>query len=319
MGILSNFLGWRERRTGSDGAAIVRPATTAEIDPALRLVLGGQGVVITDEHVRNFLEYANERGIDLGLLHVAEQAGKLALAALPIISPGRTALMFASPPASRSQEPVASRVIDTVCREAAHKNVQLVQVLLDPSDDTSRRVYAGADFHPMAELIYLQGSPRHDTAPPVLPPLFRWVSYSDAVHSHFVKTIAASYCDSLDCPALNGVREMKDVIDGHKSSGIFDPRHWLLLCEGDRPVGVLLVASTGHDGIMELIYTGLLPEARRRKLGEILIRQAMALVVSEKQERLSLAVDAKNVPALKLYYRNGLSRILTKLAMMRRM
>ena len=33
--------------------------------------------------------------------------------------------------------------------------------------------------------------------------------------------------------------------------------------------------------------------------------------------RLSLAVDSNNAPALKLYYRHGLQRVASKLAMMR--
>src|SRR3712207_8951894 len=36
---------------------------------------------------------------------------------------------------------------------------------------------------------------------------------------------------SLDCPALNGVRDMEDVLAGHKASGEFDPALWFLLSE----------------------------------------------------------------------------------------
>jgi len=40
-------------------------------------------------------------------------------------------------------------------------------------------------------------------------------------------------------------------------------------------------------------------------------------VAAENHQRLSLAVDARNVPALKLYYRQGMTRVTSKLAFMR--
>jgi len=154
--------------------------------------------------------------------------------------------------------------------------------------------------------------------PPTLPPCCRWIKYSADVHAQFAQTVLASYRDSLDCPALNGLRHIDDVLDGHKASGVFDPKHWYLLLEEERPVGVLLLASSGREaGIMELVYLGLPPEARGRKLGELLVRQAMAVVAAEGHQRLSLAVDARNIPALKVYYRHGMNRIASKLAMMR--
>ena len=318
MRILSNFLGWRDGRASDDPSAIIRTASAGELDPALRLILGNQGQAITDQHVSEFLAFADERGIDLALLRVAEQQGKLTLAALPILSPGRTTLMFTSLPHSKPGELVLARVIDAVCRATVSKGVDLAQVLLDPADDTMLRVYTAADFDRMAELIYLQGTPRPDAAMPVLPPHFRWVNYSDANENQFADTILASYQQSLDCPALNGMRDIHDVLDGHKASGVFDPKYWSLLCQGDHPMGVLLLASSGRsEDQMELVYLGLPPESRGRKLGEILLQQALATVAMEKHKRLSLAVDAKNVPALKLYYRHGMNRITSKLALMR--
>jgi len=318
LGILSNFLGWRDGRASDDPSAIVRSANADELEPAIRLILGNQGQVISDQHVSEFLAFASERGIDLELLRIAEQNGKVTLAALPIQSPGRTALMFHSLPPSKAGEQVLSRVIDAVCDATAPKGVDLAQVLLDPTDEVMRRVYAAARFDLMAELIYLQGVPRPDAAPPILPPDFRWVNYTAGTHDQFARTILASYQQSLDCPALNGMRDIDDVLDGHKASGVFDGRFWSLLCQGDEPRGVLLMASSGRsEDQMELVYVGLPPESRGRKLGEILVRQAMATVAMEKHKRLALAVDAKNIPALKLYYRHGMNRITSKLAMMR--
>lgn len=318
MGILSNFLGWRDGRAAIDGSAILRPAHHSELDPAIRLVLGGQAAGITDHHVREFLAFANERAIDLAMLWIAEYAGRPLLAALPIISPGRTALLFASPPPSRSFDATLGQLIGAVCLSIRDRDIHLAQALLDPADEIMHRIYTSAGFELMAELIYLQGSPPPDIAPPVLPPHCRWATYSAATHDQFVQTIRTSYGQSLDCPALNGLRDMSDVIEGHKASGVFEPGHWFLLYEALRPIGVLLLASSGrNEDLMELVYLGLPPEARGHNLSEILMRQAMAVVAATKHQRLSLAVDERNIPALKLYYRHGMSRITSKLALMR--
>jgi GNAT superfamily N-acetyltransferase len=318
VGILSNFLGLRDARP-DERTALIRPAAAEEVEAALRLVLvgpGGSGV--TEQQVQDFIGFARDRGIDLELLWVAEEQGKLAYAALPVVSPGKTMLLFVSHPAGRGSEGTIARLIEAVCDAAAGRGVELAQALIDPQEEAMRRVYTAAGFEAMAELIYLQGTPHADAAPPALPPHFRWIHYSAEVHEQFAQTVLASYRQSLDCPALNGLRHIDDVLDGHKASGVFDPKHWFVLLEADRPVGVLLLASSGREqGLMELVYLGLPPEARGRKLGELLVRQAMAVVASEGHQRLSLAVDAKNIPALKLYYRHGMNRIASKLAMMR--
>jgi hypothetical protein len=47
------------------------------------------------------------------------------------------------------------------------------------------------------------------------------------------------------------------------------------------------------------------------------MRQALSVVAGRKLPRLCLAVDSLNTPALKLYYRHGMSRIASKIAMLR--
>jgi ribosomal protein S18 acetylase RimI-like enzyme len=319
VGILSNFLGLKDGRGPViEQPTVIRPTTPAEIPDALRLVLGSQGTAVHEQHVQEFLTFAQDRHIDLGQIWVAEQAGKLTLAALPVPSPGRTMLVFTSAVPNREAEKTIARLIDATCADSVQRGGHLAQALIDPADEALRRVYISAGFAVMAELIYLNGTPHPQTSPPPLPLGMRWDVYTPENHSRFTAAIMTSYEESLDCPALNGLREMDDVIEGHKASGVFEPKHWLLLCEEDQTLGVLLLADTGRGGeALELVYLGLSKVARGRKLGELMMKQAMAAVVAGNFQRLSLAVDAKNVPALKLYYRHGMNRVTSKLALMR--
>ena len=83
------------------------------------------------------------------------------------------------------------------------------------------------------------------------------------------------------------------------------------------PLGVLLLSESFRGDAMELVYIGLVPAARGRKLGEWLMNQTLAMLSAQKQSRLCLAVDSHNTPALKLYYRNGMQRIGSKLALIK--
>jgi len=292
----------------------------------LRLLLAVQRQWAGNQQVLDFLTFAQQRNIDPGRLWLAEQNGKLLWAVLPIPGAGRTMLLFPpnDPPRPGVITQAAGMLIDAVCDSYAAPNIQLAQVLLDPGDGASRRLFDSHGFARMAELIYLQAAARRSAAAPAPPPGFALSTYSVRTHALFAGVIVASYRDSLDCPGLNGVRDIEDVIAGHKASGEFDPNYWFVLCERDaagdeQPRGVLLLSRMQHTDAAELVYLGVAADSRGKKLGEWLMRQAFAAVASMGVSRISLAVDSANAPALQLYYRFGLARIGSKIALMRRL
>jgi ribosomal protein S18 acetylase RimI-like enzyme len=272
---------------------------------------------VNDAIVRDFIADAPQRGIDLNGIWVAVRQQQLVLGALPMTSPGRTSLIFTSP-CQKETQPALVRLLDAVCDVLAGQGVDLAQGLLDPADEHLRRAFDTANFELMAELLYLQCTPRKDAALPTLPAPLHWKTYSQENHKYFAAAIPASYRESLDCPGLTGRRDIEDVITGHKASGQFNPKLWFALCEGETALGVLLLSPTGvGEAAVELVYLGLTPEARGRGLGVIMMKQALGTVIAEKFSRLTLAVDARNVPALKLYYRHGMDRLTSRLALIR--
>lgn len=300
---------------------LCRPAGREQVHTGLRLILGSNGRVADEGVVVEFLQFAVQRGIDLNDLWVADHGGRVMWAVLPVVSPGRTMLLLAPgrhPRGDRGDE-VARALVDAVCEHFAGRGVALAQVLLDPADAAARAVYAGGSFRQMAELMYLQADVRRTFPAPPLPAGFEWVNYTPAEHARFAATIVESYRDSLDCPALNGLRDIADVMAGHKASGDFDPAWWFLLCDRGEPRAVLLLSRTPPTGTAELVYLGLVPSARGSGLGDLVMRQALHEVAVHGPGRLALAVDAGNAPALRLYHRNGLRKIGRKLAMMRQL
>ena len=301
--------------------AVYRLAAREELGAALSLVLGSAGYPADSGHVLDFIAFAQRRGINVSGAWLADAGGTLAWALLPVVSPGRTVLLLtpSSAPVDGARLRAAGDLVDVVCDHFAGRDVQLAQVLLDPADAASQRLYEGRRFERVANLIYLQAVPRRKAAPPGLPPGAQWLRYGPDTHGLFARAIAATYRDSLDCPRLNGLRDIEDVIAGHKASGEFDPRLWAVLAEGEEPLGVLLLSRAAPADTLELVYLGLTPAARGRGLGGVLMRQALAAAAASGAGRLSLAVDEGNTPALKLYYRHGMQRVGAKLALMRRL
>jgi mycothiol synthase len=315
---MSNFKVQRGRATEERAAPVCRVAQGEETHAALRLILGSGGKLASEGQVVDFLRFALHRGIDQSAMWVAESGGQLQWAILPVQSPGHTMLLFAPTFISSPRQHLAAEMLtEELVGGYRQRGVQLAQVLLEPMDGAVMDFYRSASFEVMAELIYLQAMPRRLASVPWLPEGYRWVGYSLGTHERFAATIAATYRGSLDCPALNGLRGMDDVIAGHKAAGQFEPRMWFLLCKGDIPHGVLLLTRTPQSDALELVYLGLAPEARGQDLGELLIRQALAVAAHERCARLTLAVDSQNAPALKLYFRHGFKRLTAKMALMR--
>lgn len=313
-------------RAKADESLHLRPTHREELHSVVRMILSQAGRAADDVQVDDFLRFAAPRRLDLSLVRVADRRGRVLWALLPVVSPGHTALLLAPPTPHRPVElAAAGELIDQSCADLRAGGTRLAQVLLDPDDATARDLYAAHGFGEMAELTYLAGEPHRPPTDPPLPPGFAWVTYDEqATHELFKRVIAATYQGSLDCPALNGFRDLEDVVAGHRASGEFDPRLWRVLVEAGPaaagppvPLGVLLLAPIPTAGALELVYLGLVPAARGRRLGDLLLRRAIAGVAECGMQRLTLAVDARNAPALKLYYRHGLACVGSKLAMMR--
>ena len=323
MARLSNLL-----RTGDGGASdpdariICRPAARPEIEPALRLLLADDSGLAGDEAVLDFLSFAVHRKIDTSAIWVAEQARRIVWAILPIVSPGRTMLLFTSGRLPKQTPPHAVRLLaDALCRYygAGARPVALAQLLLDPADQTIGDLYRRTGFEELAELVYLQKSVKRGGEFEPLDEAWELINYSPESHAAFAETIVRSYEGSLDCPALNGRRDVEDVIAGHQATGLFDPSMWFVLRRraGGAALAVLLLNPTAGSDSVELVYLGLVPESRGRGVGDALMRVAAAETARRQFTELSLAVDARNAPALRLYHRHGMRRVGTRLALVR--
>ncbi len=301
-----------------------RNVEPAEIDPALRWILGSGQRPADDRHIAEFKEFARYRRIDLHEIVVAARSAdapagpSIVGALLAVISPGRTALLL-GPGDGSSSLGIAEwqELMEATCTRCAAQGVHLVQALLDPTDRRAIDRLLAQQFRRIAELLYLHTTLRARLPQVDLPPACHWDTYSPATHVAFAAAIADSYRGSLDCPGINGLRDIEDVIAGHKAGGEFDPAFWFLLRDESRTLGVLLLNRVAHNDIAELVYLGVAPAVRDQGIGSTLVRHALWSAAQMPARRLTLAVDSQNGPAVRLYYRTGLARAGSKVAMLR--
>ena len=297
---------------------LTRVANDDELEAAVGLILCSTALGAQMAQSGDLLRLALAHRRDAGGVRIAVRGRRLISAVMPLASPGRTMLLFV--PAGMRDEPgrlATQTLVNEVCEQAVVDGIELVQALLDIHDDASVEGLTDCSFRRLAELLYLQTAVPRTFARPLLPPGLSWRRYSSQTHALFARTVLETYRESLDCPALNGLREINDVLAGHQATGEFDPNLWFVLCDERGGVGTLLLSRVSRAAAVELVYVGLAPEQRGRGLSDVLVRQAMATTSAAGCGRLSLAVDAENLPALKLYWRHGFQALGRKTAMLR--
>jgi mycothiol synthase len=306
MSGVSNFL--LRRNDGRD--LEIRPVQRTEIDQALRLILAGSTGRDSDEAVLEFLQVATWRGLDLTMTWVAAEpeTGRLVWAVLPIVSPGRGMILMVPPRLRPGLFPRhVAELIASATLEPRRHECNLVQVLIDPEHRAVCRAIEDCAFLPIAELHYL-GRQVRDPLPGRIFDETRYhlYRYDRAMHYRFAQTLEATYEESMDVPALNGRRHIEDIIESHKSAGEFDPDLWHLITDRHgEDLGVLLLNRLYRREGMELVYIGLKPQARGRRIADMLIRLAVNAIAHEGGGALVTSVDAANAPARKLYHRHG--------------
>jgi mycothiol synthase len=315
---------------------LIRPQQDANlVNRGLRVLVGGPekapGIPVRgapDEittKLDGFLSYAQSIHLDTRrqvlALHAAPNGGQLiAGMCLWVPSPGRTAMLFGP---AMSDFPEAAGATQAAIREALTDaraaGVVLVQAMMEPADAAGKTVFSAAGLTQLATLTYME---RHPPATPpdfVLPSDLTIAAYDTSTHRLFGEAILRSYEGTLDCPALSGLRDIDDVIEGHKSVGLFDPGLWGVLLRFGRPVGCLLLAEIPARHALELVYLGLTPEVRGQGLGRILMQRVLAIAARRMFDVATLAVDASNAPALRLYRRCGYTSVAQRVALVRKL
>jgi len=277
----------------------------------------------TDIAVTHFERFAREQKLSLDQVWIAGQGGpdgRLIGSILLVPNPGATAMLFVGSAAGWRDHDTVARLVQKACQNPALSEARLIQTLIEPDQVLEANVLVRSGLTRLAKLIYMQRSSDRSGRGVRLPEVLGKASvtaysgqpkYMDRIG----RAIAASYEDTLDCPGLLGHRTIAQTVEGHKSTGRFDSSLWhAFFDENDEPVAVLLLAEASQGGAHELVYLGVAKPYRGRGIAAQLMAYALSKVVRLGGSKLFLAVDDRNVPALRLYKGLGFRATARKVA-----
>jgi len=278
----------------------IEPVQSADLDWALALLVGGEPdtarraeafrVLLTGpEAARTRFWWARD--------------SRPRAAALSLISAGRTAAVYYSAPRSPEDVGCLARLLEQLTRVTLDGGTVFVQTLLGPEETADAEAFLRAGYDFVAQLMYLDGDVCDG---PEEPAGLTWRTFQPGDEQRLAETIADTYVDSRDCPDLLGLRRTSDVVAGHKASGIFRPGSWFLPLRDGECVGCVLVNdSAGRTDRAEVVYLGVRPAWRRQGMGRAMLRHALIDAARRGRQRVTLAVDTRNTPAVRLYHGEG--------------
>ena len=279
----------------------IERAGAAEREEAIALALAH---LSAEDRPRHAAAWADSIAASQADLWVGRRGGRLTAAMLAQIQPGRTANILPPHVVHGESCEAASAILTHCAGDLGRRGVRLAQALLETDHGDDMETLMAAGFRHAADLQFLvsvAGSFPTETPQDDL----QFVSYCDAEHKRLTTIIEQTYEGSLDCPQIDRVRDVGDVLAGYRAVGEFDPARWLVVRHGGNDVGCLLLADHPRSDAWELVYMGVVPAARGRGFGLALCRTAQWMTACAGRERLTAAVDAANAPAIAAYAAAG--------------
>jgi ribosomal protein S18 acetylase RimI-like enzyme len=193
-----------------------------------------------------------------------------------------------------------------------------VQTLVDPAGHAEGELLSQLGFQPLATLQFLHWEiAAAKNAAAQVDSRLTLVPHAGDNPDLLKQMLAESYVGTLDCPQLDGVRQLDDTIEGYQSVGEYRPELWSIVMWQGEPAGVLLINPYRETDHWELIYMGLAPEFRGLGLGrqllEVVRREGRAAGIAQ----VLLAVDVANWPARQIYNEVGFAEWGTRRAYIR--
>jgi len=238
-------------------------------------------------------------------LYWARQSARIIAAGIAIHNPGRVAMIFHSRCSNASDIVPFSLLLGNLAHSALTDGADIVEVLLTHPSSTEVQALKTAGFMHLACLIHMS---RPLDFPPAQSHTYelQWNHFHPGDESKLERILTETFIDSLDCPAIRGIRKVEDIIESYKASGTFRPDSWWLpLWKGNNIGCILMNDSIVDEQAALIVYLGVIPRWRRRGLARAMIHHALQYAYQRGMKKISLAADSRNTPAVKLYRQEG--------------
>jgi ribosomal protein S18 acetylase RimI-like enzyme len=232
-----------------------------------------------------------------------DAAGRVTGTALVQVMPGALGIAWPSKGEHPESEDLATRA---ACDWLRRRGVKICQAFATGEESCGMASLLRNGFQGVTQLVFLQrdvdlaagwgDSPRAAA---------RCFPLSGRLTPELNAVLLATHEGTLDCPELNTGRTPEEVLAGFSPGRARNCPWWHTVEAGGLPVGALLFDQGPQPFVLELSYLGLVPAARGRNLGNAALAFANQIAANAGYQFVSVSVDARNEPALKLYRRHG--------------
>lgn len=258
-----------------------------------------------EQHIRSLLADSAAGDERWRGLWIARRQETIVGAVWAHFQPGQAVNVWPPRLAAGESGSVADRLLAGVLAEVETAEIKMAQALVAPADRDDIARLSAAGFTRLAELEYLvSGRAASRSGPPTLP--LELEPYQAADRARMEAIVDRTYVGSLDCAGLNGLRTGSQLLDEYQSTAAHLPGHWFFATSQGTDVGCLLLADHPALDQFELVYVALVPEVRGRGWGAALVRYAQWFAATVGRQRMVLAVDSANRPAVAMYEALGM-------------
>jgi ribosomal protein S18 acetylase RimI-like enzyme len=208
-------------------------------------------------------------------------------------------------PTQTSKSPQVAEELARVALNAADAaGVALTQLLLDAGEPGPSELLSAVGFQRLAELAYQRWRVVELPAAADLPEI-EITPFDPRDQARLERLVLATYEGSQDCPAVDGLRSIREILAGYREVGDSGAELWSILRHNGDDAGVLLLAEYHETNQLELVYLGITPESRGRRLGASAVRYVQDFAHQRGVDDVVLAVDVANLPARRQYEAAG--------------
>ncbi|MCH2136851.1 MAG: GNAT family N-acetyltransferase [Phycisphaerales bacterium] len=267
----------------------------------------------TRDEVDRFERLLASRGCPPEALRLAETPSGEHISAIVVPGPGKVGVLLMSPlPGAGGAAAAATAVADALAA-CSGEQIRLVQTLIDPADSMRQASLEAGGLTELALLHTMDRALQRRSRRNVLPSNMTLLPCLEADQDRVASLLDRTYQGTLDCPGLLGKRDSVDTIQGHKHSGTPVAELWCIIEIDGQDAGLLFTSK--QPDAFDLVYIGLVPEARGRGFGRAALSTLLHTLQPDGRRRVRLSVDSANTPAVHLYEQSGFSTITTARAL----
>jgi len=238
-------------------------------------------------------------------LFTAHREDRMAAAAWTTIQPGAVATLWGPGMSSAEPESTASEMVERSIEFAKTRRAELIQALVPTEGESSRaRHLSSSGLQPVTDIIQLSAFPI-DRPSIIETPELEFVGNQSPSSSLFSDAVKETYVQSFDCPELDGVRSISNVLLGYLATSEGCTQHWYQVIHHQKLAGVVLLSHHTAIGQLELVYFGLAPKYRGQGLGQSILQFVMKTACQLRCQMVLTSVDARNIPAMDVYRKIG--------------